>query len=786
MSTYSLSTIATATSNTINQVKGVLVVNCFFEDNHHNIWIGTSNGGLLQYIAEKDLFTVTINEENNKQALHYNYNIYCIFQDKEENIWIGTDKGISIFNPYRQYFQSIHHKENNPLSIPKNEIMNFIQAANGDIIAGTWGGGITVYDKNWNFKKNILFTGPYEYNLVWSFVQNDDGTIWIGCQHGFIHIYNPSNGAIRSIHSPELNNSTIWCMTKDSRGNIWMGLHDGKIAEWDKQQNKFYRYNDSAKEISQQYKPVSNIFFDSKQRCWVSTKSGFKQFDTDKRLYAAIYVQDKNNPQSIAANNIEGIEEIDDSTLLIGTHYGGLNFFNIHQKSFSHLTAKDGLPANTVHAIKKDTTGYVWFTTDFGLYKFKYPDKKFIRLNIDPGIINSEFKTTAFYPLQDGRWLTGTVTEMICFQTKNSFIKNNLAARVEIAGFKVFDNNLPVNALLDVNEPIKLTYQQNFITIDFALLDFSNLQQTNYYYRLDAVDKDWVSAGSKNFASYTNLEPGAYTFTVKAGDGNETTGTTSFKVIIAPPFWKTIQFTVLSIALSGLLVFWLFKKRIKTIRHEAELKQKISETEMMALRAQMNPHFIFNCLNSIDNLIQVDEKEKATLYLAKFAKLIRSILENSQNNVVPCWKDMETLKLYLELEALRCDNKFTYHINIADEILNGDYKVPPLVIQPFVENAIHHGLLNKIEHNRKLQINVTTANGHIYYSIEDNGVGRAKAGEYKKINRPVYESMGMQITTDRINLFNQNKNGSVKITDLTDGSHNATGTKVEVELINQS
>lgn len=244
--------------------------------------------------------------------------------------------------------------------------------------------------------------------------------------------------------------------------------------------------------------------------------------------------------------------------------------------------------------------------------------------------------------------------------------------------------------------------------------------------------------------------------------------------------------TITGIVLSGLLIFWLFKRRVKTIQYEAALKQKVSETEMMALRAQMNPHFIFNCLNSIDNLIQENEKEKATLYLAKFARLIRSILENSQNNVVPCWKDMETLKLYLELEELRCDDKFTYSIHIAEEILNGDYKAPPLVIQPFVENAIHHGLLNKIENNRRLLINVTARNGHICYSIEDNGVGRVKANEYKEINKPVHKSMGMQITTDRINLFNQSKSGWVKITDIVDTNNEPAGTKVEVELINQS
>jgi len=786
MSTYTLLGMANAASTKINQKKGVLMVNCFFEDNHHNIWIGTSNGGLLQYNPDQDSFNTTFNEESNTHGLHYNFEISCIFQDKEENIWLGTDKGINVFSPYRQNLQSIRHRENDPSSIPKNEIMNFIQAANGDIVAGTWGGGLTVYDSKWNFKKNISFPNPYEYNLVWSFVQNVDGTIWVGCQHGYIHIYNLSNGMIQSIHPPELNNSTVLCMTKDKGGNIWIGLHNGKVAEWNRKQNKFYSYNDSAKGITQEYQQVNNIFFDSKQRCWVTSMAGFKQLDTDKRLYSAVYMQDKQYAHSISANTTGGIDEYDDSTLLIGTQYGGINFFNVNKKTFSHLTAENGLPANTIHAIKKDSADFVWFTTDYDLYKFKPADKKFIRLNIDDGTINSEFKTVLFYPLQDGRWLTGTTTEMICFYTKNNFIAKDKDAKVEITGFRIFNNDLSIDSLLDTNVPVTLTYKQNFLTIEYALLDFSNLQQTNYFYRLSAVDKDWVSAGTKRIASYTNLEPGEYVFAVKADDGSDNTPLTSFKIIITPPFWKSLLFRISCIIVTGLFIYWLFKRRIETERNKAGMKQKIAETEMMALRAQMNPHFIFNCLNSIDNLIQEDEKEKATLYLAKFAKLIRSILENSKNNIVPCWKDIETLKLYLELEELRCDKKFSFEIHIADEILHGDYKVPPLVIQPFVENAIQHGLLNKIDGSKKLIIEVKVINNYIYYSIEDNGVGRAKAATYKNINKPVYESMGMQITTARINLFNQNKSGSVKVTDLEDEHNEPSGTRVEVELINQS
>ncbi len=205
---------------------------------------------------------------------------------------------------------------------------------------------------------------------------------------------------------------------------------------------------------------------------------------------------------------------------------------------------------------------------------------------------------------------------------------------------------------------------------------------------------------------------------------------------------------------------------------------------MIALRAQMNPHFIFNCLSSIDNLIQTNEKEKATTYLTRFAKLIRAILENSKTNSIPCWKDLETLKLYLELEELRWDKKISYQLNIAPEILQGDYKVPPMIIQPYVENAIHHGLLNKEYGSRQLLIDVKAENNCINYLIEDNGIGRKKAIEYKLLNRLNHQSMGLDITSKRIKLFNQNNNGHITIADLYHENSEAAGTRVTISLLN--
>jgi ligand-binding sensor domain-containing protein len=801
LSSYNLRSIKER-GNTGKKLDATLLVNTMYEDNHTNIWIATENAGLLLYHKEMDDFENIIIDNKNAQHVDYNFKILCITQDREDNIWLGTDKGISIFNPYRRFFRSVKHERNIP-SLPKSEILDFIQTNTGNILVGTWGGGIAVYDAQWRFKKNILFSSPHQYNMVWSFVRHDDGTIWAGCQHGYLHMYNPATEIIKTIRPPELAGSTIRCMAKDAKGNIWLGLHNGKITQWNKAQNKFYPYNDSLQTSISNSAPVFKIFIDKTQHFWVSTENGFKEFDPVKRIYTQVFLVNKNEPDAISGITSQGIEACNDTTLLIGTRHGGLSFFNTITKQFSQDSSQEVLYTASVYAIKKDAQGYIWFTTDYGLYKYKPENKAFIQYNVEPGIMNAAFSAIGFYSLQDGTWLTASATELINFQP-NAGMQNSSNEKVEITGFKIFDNSFFIDSLLYQHKPVVLSYKQNFLTIEFALLNFYNLQQTKYYYRLSNVNNDWVSADTKKIASYTNLKPGEYIFSVKTENGTGERPPTSFTIIISPPFWQTWWFRSMIASCALLLIYGVVKwreKNIKVIETEKlkvqqlnaeryksklEMEQIINKARLEALRAQMNPHFIFNCLNSIDNLIQMDEKEKATVYLSKFAKLLRFILENAANDVVACWKDMETLQLYLELEALRFDNKFSYQVNITNEIMNGDYKVPPLVIQPFVENAIHHGLLNKIEDDKKLVVDVAIIHNYIHYSIEDNGVGRTKAAWYKDLNKQVYGSKGMQITTDRINLFNQHNNGSVKITDLYDEHGNPVGTKVEVNLINQS
>jgi tetratricopeptide (TPR) repeat protein len=231
--------------------------------------------------------------------------------------------------------------------------------------------------------------------------------------------------------------------------------------------------------------------------------------------------------------------------------------------------------------------------------------------------------------------------------------------------------------------------------------------------------------------------------------------------------------------------FFIHKSiQAKKKRTEFIFKQKIAESQIQSLRAQMNPHFIFNSLNSIENFMMQNEKRKASDYLHKFALLIRTILDSSREAITSVSQDMEALKLYIDLEQMRFNNKFCYQEIVDQQLLTGDYNVPSLLIQPYVENAIVHGIAHSDKANLKLTVSATLENDHIKYVIEDNGIGREQAEKYKRINKLHHRSIGLKITEDRVHLFNQNENsnGHIRITDLYAEDNTPDGTRIEVRL----
>ena len=233
------------------------------------------------------------------------------------------------------------------------------------------------------------------------------------------------------------------------------------------------------------------------------------------------------------------------------------------------------------------------------------------------------------------------------------------------------------------------------------------------------------------------------------------------------------------------IAFFISKSiQAKKKRTESVFKQKIAETQMQALQSQMNPHFIFNSLNSIENFMMQNEKRLASDYLNKFARLIRTILDSSRNEFLPLMKDMEAIQLYIDLQQLRFNNKFTYQTIIDLTLQNGDYKVPSLIIQPYVENAIEHGIAHSEKEDLKLVVSVKLAGDFIQYTIEDNGIGRLQSATYNGQNKPYHKSVGLKITENRVHIFNGHRSSpdNIIIKDLYDAAGNACGTRVSIKI----
>jgi LytS/YehU family sensor histidine kinase len=268
----------------------------------------------------------------------------------------------------------------------------------------------------------------------------------------------------------------------------------------------------------------------------------------------------------------------------------------------------------------------------------------------------------------------------------------------------------------------------------------------------------------------------------------------SLFIYISPAFWDTWWFRVLVLLTIGLLFFVLLrwrlqqKFRLQLERSEkdtqiAEMKSKATELEMQALRTQMNPHFIFNSLNSINRFILQNNIGQASEYLTKFSKLVRLILQNSQATLITMESELESLELYLNLEALRFNYHFSYKISVPKNMEIEVLKVPPLILQPYVENAIWHGLMHK-EEKGHLDIVISEESNCILLSIADNGVGRIQAAALASKSATKHKSMGMRITAHRIAILQNNVSveSPVTIRDIVNKDGTAAGTEVIIRM----
>jgi two-component sensor histidine kinase len=343
---------------------------------------------------------------------------------------------------------------------------------------------------------------------------------------------------------------------------------------------------------------------------------------------------------------------------------------------------------------------------------------------------------------------------------------------------------------LGENKTIKLTHRQNTFIISFSTAEFIFPERIEYAYQLTPLDNDWHYTNYFNRRiTFTKLPPGKYIFRLKAQmqGGNWTALPVEYVIIIKPAWWQTLVFKLLISLLLITGIIYFYRKRISLIRKKAVEKtqheKELLELEAKALRAQMNPHFIFNCLNSIKSLIQQHEEEKSVTYLTIFSKLIRTLFNNADKKEISLYDEIETCKLYLQLEAMRFDTKFSYSVNIDDNTDLKSIQIPALIIQPFIENAIWHGIVPR-NSGGHVSINVLRKDEVIEIIIDDDGIGREASQQNKSASGLAHQSKGVNLTQSRLELNNllQQRQAKLETIDKKDESGSIAGTKVIITI----
>ncbi len=780
-------------------------VNCVVELKSKNVlMIGTNKG--LSFYNLKTKKCVNYFIENGLIDEH----ITALLQEHDEKVWVGTTSGLMLFNGVTFNFYTIGDENN------ANFVRSLLLDYEDNLWIGTHNGLFKYRDNSFNTFDKI--TGPGNASLHKIFRDNKND-LWMCSDNNGVYKY--TQGFFKHYTEKDGLPSTI-CRTglQDNDGKYWFGT-DVSVSILDKEvfyklslpkgfkkpYDALYKGNDGTIYIGGEDAYVTankllNGYYFIKKNLPTKTKKPVEAFCEDKNgnLWigtwgSGLFVETKQGIRHYSVEHkisVDGFFNIviDDDNFLYAATLSGLFVLDINKDKFFFITEKEGLNSELCYSINfAEQKKVLWIGTNQGINKLdllslKKNNKIQIKsLGRNEGFTGVECNANGIWEDEDSTLWFGTVSGLVKHRPQ-MYKRNLFASRLVINSIELMNQD----TLLEDNS--QLDYDYNSIAFYYRGICLTNPDKVMYQHKLEGLEKEWSSQSSDYYSKYANLPPGNYTFKVKScnneGVWNETP--TEFHFTIKTPFYKTWWFILIVTSIIVLTVYIIFRLRLRNIKRtqkqEYERKVEMSKIELKALRSQMNPHFIFNSLNSIQHYIYNSKSDEAIKYLNKFARLVRIILNNSDKPTVTVSDDLEALRLYLQLEQMRFENKFDYIVEV-DESVDEDYDVmPPLLMQPYVENAILHGLNPKPEKGL-LTIHISTQNNLIICTITDNGIGRKGSSEIKRtMPNTKHKSVGMKITEDRLKILNEihNSNLNVKITDLENDKGESLGTQVVIYI----
>jgi len=734
-------------------------VRCLLYQSDNSLWIG-SQTGLIKFDG-KEFNYYNISFDNNSNIIR------CILKDMEGNMWLGTHSGI-----YRYRDNSFSSFDK--ISGPGNAFIFEIFQKDKDLFVCSENNGVYKYSQGY-FKRYGISEG-LPSNVSRSGCVDKNGRVFFETDGGVVEFKNERFTKVpisKRIRPPYYK---LFC---DKENVNWLGGING-IATFSfdpsgRMDTNFIKLPTNSEDFN-----VTDICEDNEGYKWISA------YQAGLYKIKGASIEDVGKKLGIEKNDYISVRATK-KTMFVGT-LNGLLAIDLKTNSYKYIKSEDGLISDIIYSIgfaKSKTV--LWVGTNIGISALDVAEfersgtLKISSYGRNEGFAGIECNTNGVFEDDNGAVWFGTISGLIKY-LPNNYQPNKTLNKTNIYNYKLRDVDTVLSSGVEIN------YSYNNISIYYRGICLTDPDKVLYKTKLEGYDKNFSLQSEDDNAKYANLTPGTYTFKVissnNEGVWNEDPATFIFTILT--PFYRTWWFVVLVVGFAGFSVYVIFKVRLNNIKNKQqkdyERKVEISKIELKALRSQMNPHFVFNSLNSIQHYIFNSKSDEAVKYLNKFAKLMRVILNNSDKPTVAIEDDLEALKLYLELEQMRFEDKFEYKF-IVDENVDLDYDImPPMLLQPYVENAILHGLTPRKDKGL-LTITIKNEEHFIVCTITDNGIGRKRAAEIKRtMPGSKHKSLGMKITEERLRILNEisQSKHSVKIIDLVNADGSAAGTTVEL------
>lgn len=789
-----------------------------YQENDTTLWVTQNDYGLIKLNTSKRTYKVFDRFKNSKVTFFSRISPY------QHYFFVGSSQGLFVFDTKQEAFvQQYMHSPNEPngLNANYNELVYIDKEAN--LFVSQLGNGIDFT----NLKKSTI-THWLKYDLavkklsakdnhIHSMQHRNDET-WVKLENGTLVVLDRNGDILKQYLNKNL-------LLADSQQRIW--LSDGKTTTIiDKNFNeKSYQFTNLPKvdawkirmtegEANQYFQIIDGDVFeiieenkkfkvnpieDLNKEDWIIAKpifydSGSKKLFISVSWWSKFYVLEKKEGKWEIVNNLRFSFQIynmahvvnEPSKIWLCTN-AGLMKMNTQTYDYEVFNEKIGVPDNVVTGIIPEENGDYWLVTNKGISHFDHQKNSYYQYTSKDGANSKEYIWLGNFIDKDGKAFFAGTNGINIIDPNLSKVYHQ-KPKVQLLGISV--NNVLLNTIknIDATEEVTLDHNQNSFEASIVGIEYAQPKDIKIKYFLEGSDNVWQKTNNNTQIRFNHLDAGEYFLKYQAVDINEANVSEikTLKIVIKAPFWGTNGFRFLMIVLLAILGYTLYWLRVRQITQKTkqleEIKRIRAESEVRALRSQMNPHFIFNCMNTIDFYILSNKTKEASRFLGKFSQLIRNILEHSRQEQVLIRDELKSLDLYLSLEKERSEDAFQYTFDIDPKLYEKEYFLPTMLLQPFVENAILHGLRHKQNGEGQLTIELKIVENKLRVKIIDNGIGREASAKMQQTQPYIKQSVGMKVTEQRLQNLAENYPSlvSFSITDIVENKE--TGTMIEIDL----